>query len=100
MYLRRDLKPLITNPSVTDDFILEIITNLVSEEVERQACLGQMRKTKAITVNAMQQGERQHAVQPPTEVQVTILQTQAEVQANRAAIHEPTAHVTCLSKSY
>lgn len=52
-YVRRDLKPLISNTSVTDDFILEIMTRSVSEEAERQACLGQTHRTKTVTVNAI-----------------------------------------------
>lgn len=98
-YVRRDLKPLISNQSVTEDFILEIMTNSISEEVERQARLGQTHKAKVVTVNATQQGERQHAVQPPAEVQASVLQTQAEVQANRTAIHELTAHVSALART-
>lgn len=98
-HVRRDLKPLLTNTSITDDFILEIMTKSVSEEVERQARLGQTHKTKTVTVNATQQRERQHAVQPPAEVQASVLQTQAEVQANRTAIHELTAHVSALAKT-
>lgn len=98
-YVRRDLKTLVTNTSLTDDFILEIMTKSVREEVERQARLGQPHKTRTITVNATQQSENQHAVQPPAEVQATVLQTQAEVQANRAAIHELTANVSALAKT-
>lgn len=98
-YVRRDRKPLISNTSVTDDFILEIITKSVSEEVARQARLGQTHKAKTVTVYATQQGERQYAVQPPAEVQASVLQTHAEVQANRTAIHEWTAHVSALAKT-
>lgn len=43
-YVRRDLKPVMSNLSVTDDFILEIMTKSVSEEVGRQARLGQTHK--------------------------------------------------------
>lgn len=57
------------------------------------------RRRKLVTVNATQQRERQHAVQPPAEVQASVLQTQAEVQANRTAIHELTAHVSALAKT-
>lgn len=55
-YVRCDLKPLISNSSVTDDVILEIITLSISEEVGRQACLGHTYKTKTVTVNVTQQG--------------------------------------------
>jgi len=98
-YVRRDLKPVISNLSVTDDFILEIMTKSVSEEVGRQARLGQTHKTKTVTVNASQQGERQYAAQPPAEVQASVLQTKAEVQAKHTAIHELTAHVSALAKT-
>lgn len=98
-YVRRDLKPVISNTSVTDDFILEIMTKSISEEVGRQARLGHTHKNKTVTVSATQQGERQHAGPPPAEVQASVLQTKAEVQANRIAIHELTAHVSALAKS-
>lgn len=98
-HVRRDLRPLISNMSCADDFILEIMTKSVSEDVERQTRLGQTQKAKAVTVSAMQQGERQPAAQPPAEVQATVLQTQAEVQAQRAALHELTAQVSVLAKA-
>ena len=86
-YIRRDIKPHISNMSVTDDFYLELITRSVSEDTERQNRLGQTHKQKAISVNAAQQ-DRQNTVQ-----------MQAEVQANRAAIHELTVQVSSLTKS-
>lgn len=98
-YVRRDVKPLISNPNVTDDVILEIITQSISEEVGRQTRLGHTYKTKTVTVNTTQQGERQQTVQPPAEVQASTLQTRAEIQANRSAIHELTVHVSALAKS-
>lgn len=85
--------------SLTDDFILEIMTRAVSEEVERQARLGQIHKTKTVTVNATQRGERPHAVQSPVGVQASIFQTQAEVQAQRTALQELTVHVSALAKT-
>lgn len=98
-YVRRDLKPVIGNLSVTEDFILEIMTKSVSEEMGRQTRLGQTHKTRTVTVNATQPEERQYAAQPPTEVQASVLQTKAEVQANRTAIHELTVHVSALAKT-
>ena len=98
-YVRQDLKPILSNPSVTDDVILEVMANSVSEEVARQAHLGQTHKTRSATVNATQQGERQYAVQPPAEAQVSVLQIKAEVQANRTAIQELTELVSALAKS-
>lgn len=97
-YVRRDLKPVMTNTNVTDDFILEIITKSVSEEVARQARLGQTNKAKTVTVSVTQQADR-HVVQPSVEVQASVLQTQAEVQANRTAIHDLTANVAALAKT-
>ena len=49
------------------------MTKSVREEVERQARLGQPHKTRTITVNATQQNENQHTVQPPAEVQAAVL---------------------------
>ena len=63
--------------SITDDFILEMITQSVREDTERQNHLGQTHKQKAVSVNAAQQdSDRQDACQ-----------MQAEVQANHTAIH-------------
>ncbi len=88
-YIRRDLKPHISDMSVTDDFILEVITRSLSEDTERQNRLGQTSKQKAISVSAAQQDrDRQNAVQ-----------MQIEVQANRTAIQELTAQVSSLTKS-
>lgn len=88
-YIRRDIKPHISNMSVSDDFILEMITRSVSEDTERQNRLGQTHKQKAVSVNAAQQDrDRQSAIQ-----------MQTEVQANRTAIHELTAQVSALTKS-
>lgn len=98
-YVRRDLKPHIVNMNVTEDFILEIMTQSVSEEVERQTRLGQTHKTKTVTVNATQQGGKQKQAQTLAEIPASVLQTQAEVLANRMAINELTAQVSALTKS-
>lgn len=87
-YVRRDLKPHISDPSVTDDSILELITRAVSEDAERQIRLGQTHKQKTVSVNAAQHEEDKNTVK-----------VQTEVQANRAAIQELTAQVSSLTKS-
>lgn len=98
-YVRRDLKALVCNSSVTDDLILEAMTKSVHEEVERQTRIGPAPKTKVVSVNATHQGEREQTNQPAAEVKNTVLQTQAEVQAQRTAINELTAHVSALAKT-
>ncbi|KAK0140303.1 hypothetical protein N1851_022778 [Merluccius polli] len=98
-YLRRDLKPHIANLSTSEEFILDLMTRVVSEEMERQIRLGQTQKNRTLTVNATQQGGKQKAAQSPAETPASVLQTQAEVLANRTAIHELTAQVSALAKS-
>lgn len=98
-YVRRDLKALVSNSGVTDDFILEAITKSVQEEAERQTRIGPTLKTKVLTVSAMCEGEGESAAQPTAEVRTTVLQTQAEVQAQSTAINELTAHVSALAKT-
>lgn len=53
MYIRQDIKPHISNMSITDDFYLELITQSVIEDTERQNHLGQTHKQKAVSVNAV-----------------------------------------------
>lgn len=48
-YIRRDIKPHISNMSVTDDFFLEI-TRSVSEDSERQNRLGQTHKPRSVSM--------------------------------------------------
>lgn len=86
-YIRRDLKPHISDLSVTDDSILEIITKAVSEDTERQNRLGQTHKQKTLGVNVVQ-----------SEKEKITGQIQSEVQANRAAIQELTVQVSSLTK--
>lgn len=87
-YVRRDLKPHISDLSVTDDSILEMIRKAVSEDTERQIRLGQNQKPKPVNANAAQ-GEKDKSS----------VKVQTEVQANRAAIQELTAQVSSLTKS-
>ncbi len=51
-YIGRDLKPHTSNLRVTNDFILELITRVVSKDAERQHRLGQTHKQKVVNVNA------------------------------------------------
>ena len=87
-HIRRDLKPHISDLSVTEDVILELITRAVSEETERQNRLGQTHRQKSFSVRAVQQDRDRDTVQ-----------VQTEVQANRAAIQELAAQVSSLTKS-
>ncbi|KAK7907641.1 hypothetical protein WMY93_016253 [Mugilogobius chulae] len=87
-FVRRDLKPYISDLIVTDDSILEIITKAVSEDAERQSRLGQSQKPKTVNANATQ-----------VEKDKTSVAMKTEVQANRAAIQELTAQVSSLTKS-
>lgn len=87
--IRRDIKPYISNMSITDDFILEMITRSVSEDTERQNRLGQVHKQKAVGVHAVQEDNDRH----------NSVQMQAEVKANRTAIHELTIQVSSLARS-
>lgn len=87
-FVRRDLKPHISDPSVTDDSILELITKAVSEDAERQSRLGQSQKPKTVNANVAQ-----------VEKDKSSVKMQTEVQANRAAIQELTAQVSSLTKS-
>lgn len=55
-------------------------------------------RTKTATVSATQ-GETTGALQPLAEVQASILQTQAKVQAQCTAFQELTVHVSALNKT-
>lgn len=89
MYVRHDLKPLLTDWQVNDDSLLDQITKSASEEAERLKRLGHVSKTRPLTVSVAQQdscdSDRQSKVD-------------AELQANRAAIKELTAQVSSLTK--
>lgn len=87
-YVRQDLKPHISDPNVTDDSILELITKAVSEDAERQSRFGVTHKQKTVHINATQQKKDKNSVP-----------MQTEVLANRAAIQELTAQVSTLAKS-
>ncbi|KAK0134679.1 hypothetical protein N1851_029693 [Merluccius polli] len=52
-YLRRDLKPHIANLSTSEEFILDLMTPVVSEEMERQIRLGQTQKNRTVTVRVV-----------------------------------------------
>lgn len=84
--VRRDLKPHISDLSVTDDSLLVLITKAVSEDEERQSRFGQRLQT--VNANAAQVEKNKSSVK-----------MQTEVQANRAAIQELTEQVSSLTKS-
>lgn len=84
-YDRPDLKPLIINTRGANDFIREIMTKSVREEVERHTL--RFRHTKP---KQSQQRERQYAVQPTASVQASFLQTQTHVHANHIVYHNYT----------
>lgn len=84
--MRRDLKSAVSTQTITDDQILELVTQSVSEEAERQKCLGPASKHKITVASAKEQSDQETA---PTS------QTQVEVKANGDAIHELSALVYC-----
>lgn len=86
-FVRRDIKPHVSDLSVTDDYILELIAKAVGEDAERQSRFGKNLKSKTATVNTAQ-----------VEKDKSSEKMQTEVQANRAAIHEQTAQVSSLTK--
>lgn len=46
--IRRELKPFLSDPSVTDEALLRQVNKITSEESERRQCLGRNKQTKAI----------------------------------------------------
>lgn len=87
-YVRRDIRPYISDTNIADDAILEQITHSANEEAERQNRLGPTHRPKLAAVNVKHDSDHPHATQ------VT-----GEVQANRTAIHELTAQVSALARS-
>lgn len=88
-YVRHDLKPLLTDWQVNDDFLLDQITKSTSEEAERLKRLGSISKPRPVTVNTAQLDNSDSAKQ---------VNVDAELQANRAAIKELTVQVSSLTK--
>lgn len=88
-YVRLDLKPLLTDWQVSDDFLLDQITKSTSEEAERLKRLGSVSKPRPVTVSTAQLDISDSAKQ---------LKVDTELQANRAAINDLTAQVSSLTK--
>ncbi|XP_044197824.1 uncharacterized protein LOC122974049 [Thunnus albacares] len=88
-HVRHDLKPLLTDLQVSDDFLLDQITKSMSEEAERLKRLGTVSKTRPVTVSTAQLDCSDSAKQDKVDTQL---------QANRAAIQELTAQVSSLTK--
>ncbi|XP_034023284.1 uncharacterized protein LOC117507524 [Thalassophryne amazonica] len=88
-HVRHDLKPLLTELQVTDDFLLDQITKSTSEEAERLKRLGTVAKTRPVTVSTAQLDSSDPAKQ---------VKVDTELQANRSAIKELTAQVSSLTK--
>ncbi|XP_036423626.1 uncharacterized protein LOC118806323 [Colossoma macropomum] len=91
--IRCDIKPYLTDPQVTDDFILEQITKSATEEAERQKRLTSAGKQRPVTVSSAQE------VNTDQINQTKLTQVDSELQANRTAIMQLTAQVSALTKS-
>lgn len=89
-FVRRDIKAAIATQAATDDQILELITQSVSEESERQNRIGHTHKSKVTIASVTQQDDVDRQCSPLSH---------AEVKANRDAIHELSAQVSALTKN-
>ncbi|XP_077340604.1 uncharacterized protein LOC143984182 [Lithobates pipiens] len=90
--VRRDIKPYVSDLTVTDDFIIEQVTRSVDEETERQRRLNSAPKHKPLTV---------HSSQTPGNSEKDTLQKRVEgdVKANHTALMELTTQVSALTKN-
>lgn len=88
-HVRYDLKPLLSDLQVSDDFLLDQITKSTSEETERLRRLGTVAKHRPVTVSPAQLDCSDSTKQTRVDT---------ELQANRAAIKELTAQVSSLTK--
>lgn len=88
-HVRSDLKPLLKDLQVSDDFLLDQITKSTSEETERLRRLSTVAKPRPVTVSPAQ-------LDCGDSTKETRVDT--ELQANRAAIKELTAQVSSLTK--
>ncbi|KAL6470656.1 hypothetical protein MHYP_G00217750 [Metynnis hypsauchen] len=88
--IRRNLKPLLSDPKVKDSIILDQVTRLATEEAERIKRLVVISKPKVATVNASQH--------PGAQGQQPIL-PKLTVEANQAAIHQLAAQVAALAQN-
>lgn len=89
-FVRRDIKAAIGTQEISDDQILELITQSVSEETERQKRIGHIYKSKVTIASVTQQEDGKG--------QCSSL-NHAEVRANRDAIHELSVQVSALTKN-
>lgn len=89
-FVWRDIKVAIATQATTDDQILELITQSVSEETERQKRIGHTFKSKVTIASVTQQDD--------VVGQCSALSL-AEVKANRDAIQELSAQVSALTKN-
>ncbi len=92
--IRLDIKPYISDLTVTDDFILEQVTKSANEETERQKRLSTVHKHKLLTVNATQSQKDSE-----TGYETFQRRVEGEVRANRTALMELTAQVSALTKN-
>nr|XP_043869243.1 uncharacterized protein LOC122758913 [Solea senegalensis] len=88
-HVRYDLKPLLTDLQVSDDFLLDQITKSTSEETERLRRLGTVAKNRPVTVSPAQLDCSDSTKQTRVDT---------ELQANRTAIKELSAQVSSLTK--
>lgn len=88
-HVRQDLKPFLSDTGVSDDVLLEQITNSANEEEGRLKRLSIGTKNRTVTVNT---------VHHDSDEQTKQTRVDNELQANRAAITELTAQVSSLTK--
>lgn len=86
-HVRRDLKPILHDMKVSDDFLLEQITKSTREETERQKRLGTTVKAKTVTVATLDSGEARKD-----------RKVDKERQIEQDTIRELTAQVSSLTK--
>ncbi|KAL2097877.1 hypothetical protein ACEWY4_007084 [Coilia grayii] len=86
-FVRTDIRPELSRPHLTDDAILELVSKSVNIDTERRKRFGGSTKFKVASV----------AAAPDCDVQDD--NVQAELKANRDAIHDLTTQVSVLAKS-
>lgn len=91
--IRLDIKPYISDLTVTDDFILEQITKSANVETERQKRLNTVHKHKLLTVSSSQQEDSEKSYETLQK------RVEGEARANRTALMELTAQVSALTKN-
>lgn len=91
-HVRQDLKPFLSDTQVSDDFLLEQITNSANEEEGRIKRLSTGAKNRPVTVSVAHHDSDEQIKQTKVEL------SHNELQANRAAINELTTQVSSLTK--